>query len=104
VSDLLLGLEDGGREVSVRAGDRILLRLPENPTTGYRWQGSFPEGLRLEEDRDLPGALVPGAAGVREFRLAPARPGRYELALARTQAWEGPAAADERFRLTVRVD
>ena len=29
---------DNGARVEVRPGDAIVLRLPDNPTTGYRWQ------------------------------------------------------------------
>jgi inhibitor of cysteine peptidase len=103
VSDLTLGLQDGGREVPVRVGDRVLLQLPENPTTGYRWQGSFPDGLRVEADRNLQGEPVPGAAGLRVFTVKVDRPGDYPLSLARFQAWEGAASADERFTVTLRV-
>jgi inhibitor of cysteine peptidase len=37
VTEHLLGSEAGGTTLAVRLGDRIIVRLPETPTTGYRW-------------------------------------------------------------------
>ncbi len=34
---LTLTADDNGRTISGRAGDRIAIRLNENPTTGYVW-------------------------------------------------------------------
>jgi inhibitor of cysteine peptidase len=101
---LTLGTGDGGRTVSVRPGDRIVLRLPENPTTGYRWSGAVPEGLQLARDGNAPASAAPGAGGERVFEYIATMPGEYALDLVLSRAWETPAAADPRFRITVRVE
>ncbi len=102
VSDLTLGLDDRGRQVRVHAGDRIMLRLPENPTTGYRWSGEIPAFLTVERDENEPGS-APGAAGHRVMKLLATGSGRAELSLAMGRAWEPGEPAADRFSLTVEV-
>ena len=41
----IVNQKDLARPVHVRAGEPVVLRLEENPTTGYRWRlNTFPEG------------------------------------------------------------
>jgi predicted secreted protein len=102
VSELALGVDDRGREVSVHAGDRIVLRLPENPTTGYRWAGEIPGFLRVARDENEHG-VAPGSAGYRVMELVATGPGRAELALACARAWAPESPNVERFSVTVEV-
>lgn len=102
MSDLALGPEDRGRQVSVRAGDRIVLRLPENPTTGYRWTGEIPVFLRVTRDANEPG-FAPGAAGFRVLELVAEEPGRAEVSLACGRAWEPTEPATDHFSMLVEV-
>jgi inhibitor of cysteine peptidase len=101
---LTLGPEDGGRTVTVHPGDRIVLRLPENPTTGHRWNGAFPDVLRVTRDANDPAEDAPGAGGARVIELTAERSGDGEVALRRARAWDPPAAGDPEFRLRVTVD
>jgi inhibitor of cysteine peptidase len=80
-----------------------VLRLPENPTTGYRWAGDPPAFLSLTRDDNAPGD-APGAAGVRVLEFVAAAPGRGELTLACTRAWDPAAPAMERFNVTIVVE
>ena len=99
-----IGLEDGGREVAVPRGQTLVLRLPENAATGYRWQGETPDALTLvRDDYDAVGA-APGAAAWRVLEYRADRPGRCALALTRRQAWEPSAPGDEAFDITVVVE
>ena len=95
---ITLGAGDDGRTVQAAAGDRIILRLPENPTTGVRWDFEQPEpSLKLVDDgyeEPPPGV---GAATTRVLIFEAQAPGRFTLALKRWQAWEGPSTIDATF-------
>lgn len=100
---LTLGPADRGRQVAVHTGDRIVLRLPENPTTGYRWAGDIPAFLSPIRDDNEAGA-APGAAGVRVLEFVAAAPGRAELSLGCTRAWDPSAPATDRFSVSITVE
>lgn len=103
MNDLTLGPDDRGRRVSVQAGERIVLRLPENPTTGYRWGGDLPVFLRLVRDENEAGD-APGAGGVRVMELVADSPGRAEVSLACARAWTADLPATDHFRVTIEVE
>ena len=42
---------NNGQSIEVRQGDEIILRLPENPTTGYGWHIDRADGLSPETVR-----------------------------------------------------
>ena len=74
----------------MHVGDELVVSLPENPTTGYRWQldspGSF---LAVEDDAfALPGRAGIGAAGTRLLTLRVTAAGRASLHLALRRDWE----------------
>ena len=78
---------DAGRTVPVAPGEPMVVRLAENPTTGYRW--SIPMGLEVAADTYERGSeagspRVAGAGGQRVLTLiAPAQPTRAEFRLQR---------------------
>jgi inhibitor of cysteine peptidase len=90
VHALVLTSEDAGGRRSVSVGERIEVRLPERPTTGYRWQADVDaSALRQVDDRYEGEAAPRGAAGVRSLTFEALRPGRARLRLASRRAWEG---------------
>ncbi|WP_036218567.1 protease inhibitor I42 family protein [Calidithermus chliarophilus] len=97
---------DHDREVELRPGEELELRLKENPTTGYRWSLEAPDPalLQLLEDDfalDRGGAI--GAGGERIFRFRAQAPGQLTLKLRHWQAWSGESSVDRHFRLHLRV-
>jgi inhibitor of cysteine peptidase len=105
----VLELDEGDvlREHTVRVGDDVVLRLPENPTTGYRWtlSTSADDALSLESDTYVPGEAKPGTPGVRVFRLRATAPGTVELRLHRRRRWETtPAEPEPERQLRLRVE
>ena len=91
-----LGPADAGTSRTVRIGDLITARLPENPTTGYRWQPE-PDDVRLKlvDDR-FEGTEVPRGAGgerVLVFEAVGAGPARLHCAMRRS--WESGEPAEE---------
>ena len=94
---------DAGGEHALGVGQEVVLRLPENRTTGYRWELAVPEGVAVEDDgyeAAPPGA--PGAGGTRRFRLRPTAAGTHRVTAGLRRSWEaasGPAAGDLEFSL-----
>ncbi|WP_280358303.1 protease inhibitor I42 family protein [Nocardia otitidiscaviarum] len=97
-----------GTELDVRPGQRLLIRLPSNPSTGYSWGTvRFDQGILIQDgDPDYqadPGPDMPGKGGTETWAFRAERPGTTTLELVYARPWEEPSDADERFTLTVRV-
>ncbi|WP_433207210.1 protease inhibitor I42 family protein [Dactylosporangium sp. CS-047395] len=91
--------------VSIAQGDRVVVRVGETPTTGYRWQFDLPgDLLSVDADEYRPGGAAPGAAGERVVALHATRPGHGTLTLRLARAWEGEPARTVRLAVTVRGD
>jgi inhibitor of cysteine peptidase len=99
-----LEVRRSGQAVQAARGDRIVVLLPENPTTGYGWVlRDVPEQLELASNEYVPPqSTAPGAGGERRVELVASRPGQARIELALERPWEDEAA--ERFELLVKVD
>lgn len=103
-NNVALSIEDGGREVSIAKGDVIEIRLPENPTTGFRWDMPPADGVEIVADTyDISSNAAVGAASVRVFRLKAKAAGRVRLELKRHQQWETTGQADLEFSLDILI-
>jgi inhibitor of cysteine peptidase len=96
---------DSGKTVEVRAGDAIVVRLEENPTTGYRWAAE-PGGDQIvaleSSDYVSPGAAV-GGGGERVFTFRARQAGSAPIRLKLWREWEGQGSIARTFTVTVRV-
>jgi inhibitor of cysteine peptidase len=92
-----------GEQVEASEGDRIVLRIPENATTGYRWVVSeLPESLELVADEFAPPSTAePGAGGERRVELLARGSGQGQVVLTLERPWEHEAA--DRFEALVTV-
>ena len=76
-----------GSVLRLPQGDVLLIRLPENPTTGYRWQfsQSGSGALQVSEDRfeahPHSDAAAPGANGLRVIRFNATQRGQVRMSL-----------------------
>jgi predicted secreted protein len=86
-------------------GEELVLRLEENPTTGFRWRpADLPEGLIVADDGFVPPTQArPGQGGVHTFRVRPTAPGDYRVAMALGRSW-GAEAPHRSLEFTVRVN
>jgi predicted secreted protein len=106
MSDVFIGPQDS--EVSVKAGDVVVVRLPELGAAGYEWRIATldPPGLPVESAQESPPesaqGMAPGAAGVKEFRLHPQAPGQVRVEFELARPWD--PAPEERHGLTITVD
>jgi inhibitor of cysteine peptidase len=98
-------VRENGASLSVCTADRIVLDLPENPTTGYRWQiVQLPDSLEVvSDDFDPPASMAPGAGGRHRFVFAARSSGRGTTVLKLVRPWEAAGGAADEFRFEVVV-
>ena len=88
----------------VSLGDDVVVQLPENATTGYRWDVDRIEGgleVTSSDYRTGDRPVLPGAGGTRVLRVHPTAIGEGRLELLLKRPW-GQDVAD-RYGLRVHV-
>ena len=102
---VVLGEADDGQAVDVGVGDQVVIRLDENPTTGYRWElVDLPAAVELAGDSFTLGEPVKvGSGGTRELTFICRRPGPARLQLRHWQAWEGASSVTRTVTFPLRV-
>jgi inhibitor of cysteine peptidase len=90
-----LGAESSGSRQAVQVGDLVVVRLPETPTTGYRWQPTFDETqVRLVDD-GYDGEPVPrGAGGERVLTFEVLVPAVCTVRIEKRRSWEDTPAVE----------
>jgi predicted secreted protein len=94
---------DADRRVILGQGDSLVVRLPEQGTTGYVWMvDALPEGTQVAiDDVELESPLRPGASGIRRLELRiGAHPG--DVVLTKRQPWN-PESEIDSFEVSVQV-
>lgn len=96
-------VREPGTRISASPGDRIVIRIPENATTGYQWQvEQVADPLELESSEMIPPAeAAPGAGGERRVVLRARGPGQARVALRLERPWERQPT--DRFEFDVTV-
>jgi inhibitor of cysteine peptidase len=102
---LVLEIGDSGKTVKVKTGETFVVRLEENPTTGYRWQPhNFDRAiLALKSSSFAPGGDAPGSAGRRSFVFLAEHSGESPVTLWLWREWEGEKSILKRFEATIEV-
>lgn len=96
---------DNGRSISLSLSAELIVALPENPTTGYRWRVDSPSGplALVADDFAVDRAAGAGAAGVRTFTFRAAAAGRASLRLSLCREWEHERPPLQRFSASVDI-
>ncbi|GAA1812737.1 protease inhibitor I42 family protein [Planosporangium flavigriseum] len=98
-----VGPADDGSTVVVPRGETLEVVLPQNVSTGYRWELDPPAGMAVVDDRVLPPASTyPGAPGDRLVVLRVDEPGVVRAHLRRP--WEPAEVAAQSYTVRVRTD
>jgi inhibitor of cysteine peptidase len=92
---------DRGQTVHARTGDSVTLRLPENPTTGYRWMVEAAGALALVDDHTDSAGSACGTPGMRVLAFRISSAGTHELRLSHRRAWDPPGESLDQF--TARI-
>jgi inhibitor of cysteine peptidase len=98
---------DNGRVVRLARATPVVLRLVENPSTGYRWKLLTPLDARVvklvaHRFQAPRSGSPPGAPGVSVWRFTSVGRGRTALRLGYLRSWE-PRNIVKRFHVDFRV-
>jgi inhibitor of cysteine peptidase len=100
----LLSAADDGKTVELRAGASLSIRLPENPSTGYRWDIDIdPAHVEVEQRRFVQLSNQVGGGGETCWVLRTKAPGVTSLKLKLWRPWEDERAAIQRVEVTLRI-
>jgi inhibitor of cysteine peptidase len=106
MSEVTVNEGQDGSSVEARPGDRVIVVLEENPTSGYRWDFDRLDRQLLE----LQGSdFVPaddsrlGGGGTRRVTLLVISTGSSHLALKLWRDWEGEGSVTRRFVVTIEA-
>jgi inhibitor of cysteine peptidase len=106
MSTIQLTQVDKGKSITVHPGDEIVITLPENPTTGYRWAiDQTNESILAPQAPTFtptPRASI-GAGGARTFLFRAKQSGTVHLQLKLFRAWLGDSSIIDRFNATIQV-
>jgi inhibitor of cysteine peptidase len=106
VSTITLTRADSGKVVEARVGDTLVVRLEENPATGYRWtiEKIDEEVIVLHQVEFVPShSAGMGGGGQRRWTFTAQKAGMVTLELKLWRTWEGDASISERFTVTLHV-
>lgn len=95
---------NAGQPHPAAPGDRVVIRLAESPTSGYRWQlDDFnPAVLRPAGDEFVASADArTGGGGTREFLFDVVGAEGSDVSLSLRRSWETDAAAARQFQTRI---
>lgn len=106
MSEIIITPSDQGRTFEANQGELIVIRLEENPTTGYQWEVGAVDSQIIEfldsHYSTTPGTGI-GGGGTRAFRFRAKLSGRGQIQLRLRRSWEPVDAAIECFEVNIRV-
>ena len=103
MSNVVIGPANDGSAVHVAVGDVVIVRLPENPTTGYRWSVERSAGLAPAGDEFSATSSAVGGGGERTLRFAARSPGTFRIEASLRREWEANVAPQAHLGVDIVV-
>ncbi len=105
MADLDLTEAQNGESFALRVGEAIVVTLPENPSTGYRWStDSLNHNLLLQEAHDFhSGGPGVGSGGTVVWRFRAKGNGQTRLELKKVRSWEPRAEPVSKFEIALSI-
>ncbi len=106
MSEIVIMPSDQGKIFEANQGELIVIRLEENPTTGYQWEVGAVDSQIIEildSDYSPTSETGVGGGGTHTFHLRAKSPGRGKIQLRLRRSWEPVNEAIERFEVTILV-
>ena len=107
--DLVLQEADSGRTFIVVEGQRVVVRLDSNPSTGYGWRVvATDKSLGYPQESYEPsGVVMPGSGGVQTFTWETKGPfslvGEHQVKLAYLRPWETSVPPVRQFAFNLKI-
>lgn len=94
--------------LTLNTHQQLILSLPSNPTTGFRWEvrddaGNVLQSLGPEVYSNPENSNLVGAAGISTWRFTAREPGEGRLLLTYQQPWEPDVPPAQTFDCELRV-
>jgi inhibitor of cysteine peptidase len=101
----VLTAADNGKKIVLKVGAEATLRLPENPSTGYRWAVDAADShlVDVSQAEYAPASNAPGAGGQARWTIKAKAAGSATVRLKRWRPWEGDKSVVERYDITIDV-
>ncbi len=103
MSEIILTDAKNGSRLSATIGDMLILKLPENPTTGYRWVVQTTKNLAQVGDDFFTKAVSAGAGGERCLRFAVQSQGEAQILAGLKRSWEADKVPNTVFKAVVDI-
>ena len=109
---VVLTEQDKNKTLAVSVGDSFVIRLNENPTTGYVWAIDGQTELLVLQSSDYvtdtppnqQGQVLVGGGGKRSFAFVAQKSGMATLKLKHWRSWEGDASIVDTFSMLVQIE
>ncbi|OQY36350.1 MAG: hypothetical protein B6243_03410 [Anaerolineaceae bacterium 4572_5.2] len=107
VKEISLGAEDAGKKIELTVGEKMLVTLDSNPTTGFVWEiAEIDEAVLLQQGEakySSEETSLVGSGGVEAFTFEAVGAGKTALQLIYHRPWEEDVEPVEVFSVTVVV-
>lgn len=106
---LNLSGKDSGTRRTVHTGQKVMIRLDENPSTGYSWQFFITPAKQtvitdIAENYAAPDTPLAGAGGIKEYSFTAAQKGSVTVTGYYFRPWEKPnEQTDQKVVYTIQV-
>jgi inhibitor of cysteine peptidase len=106
MSEIVILDSDQGKTIEAYRGDSIIIRLAENPATGYRWEISETDNHLVDfqsSDYLNPSKTVIGRGGTRIFRFKALSNGTDKIQIKLRRAWEFEDRSIKNFVVNILI-
>ena len=106
MAEVLLTQSDEGKSIQVNPDDYVIVRLTENPTTGYSWaidriNSEIVSPVASDYAADSHSGIGGGGRRVLAFKAVKA--GSSPISLKLWRKWEGDKSVRQHFKVTIQV-
>ncbi|MCU0629542.1 MAG: protease inhibitor I42 family protein [Methanoregulaceae archaeon] len=104
VGHMVVAEEQNKATITMGLNNTFILKLDENPTTGFQWNLTTSPGLVVTADTYQPSSpQLMGSGGVRSWDLKAVQAGNQEIKAVYKRSWEPVTGNETTFILTVTV-
>ena len=98
--------QDNGKTVELLTGDKLIVELEGNPTTGYLWEVESGEGKELKQEGEAefnPASSLVGSGGKVSLQFKAVTPGKVVLRLVYHRPWEQDIPPEKTYEIEVII-